>query len=100
MTKEELAKIAHEMEWNCLEGKTFDYSIFEKLTNQELKILNRLSEVEHKKAMAMLKTEHEAWLAKERQWEAEYEVWLAEQKQREANRKAHYYYNIFPIGEA
>lgn len=86
MTKKELAIIAHEMEWNCLEGKTFDYSILEKLTSHELKIVNRLCEVEHKKAMAMLKNEHEAWLAKQIQWEAD--------------RKAHYYYNIFPLGEA
>ena len=86
MTKEELAIIAHEMEWNCLEGKAFDYSILGKLTSHELKIVNRLYEVEHKKAMAMLRTEHKAWLAKQRQWEAD--------------RKANYYYNIFPIGEA
>lgn len=98
MTKKELAIIAHEMEWNCIEGKTFDYSILDKLTSHELKIVNRLYEVEHKKAMAMLKAEHEAWLAEQRQWDTEYEAWLAEQ--REANRKAHYYYNIFPIGEA
>lgn len=60
MKKEELAKIAHEMQWNCLEGKTFDYSILEKLTEQELDVLNDLAIAEHKKRMDKLNREIEA----------------------------------------
>ena len=81
MTKKELEKIAHEAVWDCIEGKKFDYSILEKLTSQELKYFNRFSKIESKKLIAMEKAEHEKFLA---EW----------------RRKARYYYNNFPIGEA